>query len=67
MRCIVVYREPNCVWAKQVDLLYEKEEFILIDTSYSLENLHNYSFRDIPLGTYFTYYRGKINGFPKNN
>ena len=62
MRCIVVFREHDLIWAKRVDNYYD-DSIIYIDTSYSPGNSHNYSFRDIPIGTYFTYNKGLINGF----
>jgi hypothetical protein len=63
MRCIVIFREYDLIWAKPADTYHNGDEIIYIDTSYSPGNSHNYSFRDIPIGTYFTYYKGLINGF----
>ncbi len=39
------------------------DKMITIDTSYSVENMHNYSYKDMPIGTIFTYKGGFINSF----
>lgn len=61
MHCVVVFKEHNLIWAKPVDTYSNEDKFIYIDTSYSPANLNNNAYRDIPIGTFFTYLRGLIN------
>jgi hypothetical protein len=65
VRCIVVKLEPDEIIAKVLDKYIDPEnEYIHIDTSFSPSN-KNANFRNIPIGTYFTFKDGLINGLEK--
>lgn len=66
VRCIVIKIDTDEIIAKILDKYIDPEnEYIHIDTSFSPSN-KNAIFKNIPVGTYFTYKDGLINGIEKS-
>jgi hypothetical protein len=61
MKCIIVDRKFDRLIVQPVDNYNYGDEYIEINTSYSHYNIHNYYYRNLPIGTYITYIRGLIN------
>lgn len=65
VRCIVLKVTEDEIVAKVLDKFIDPDnEIIYIDTTYSRFN-PNSNFKNIPIGTYFTYKNGVINGVEK--